>query len=196
VYGIATAGGHRGQTDFNWRAKGLIFSMAATLAAATAGFALGWGGGQIPESVRVTGASIAALGLLGLGLAVLLGRTRRLLERNCETPQSWLEYGPVGWAIVNGAALGVGFTSRIGFVAWYAVPVACIGFGDPLLGAVIFGAYGGGRGFSVWLWLVMLKRSRKADPVRSVLEASGTAKRVGAIQLVTMSAAAIVVVGA
>ena len=81
-----------------------------------------------------------------------------MIEINRETSQALLELGPIRWSVVNGAALGVGFVSRIGFAAWYAIPLTAVGFGDPLLGSLVFGAYGAARGLAVWPIFLFMRR--------------------------------------
>jgi hypothetical protein len=198
VFGIATAGGRRGQTDLDWRAKAALFSLAALIAGASCGAALGALGALLPGQSRVTGASVAALSLAGVGLAQLRpGSRHRLWERDCETAQAWLRHGAVRWAIMNGAALGSGFGSRIGFVSWYAVPLAALAFGSPALGALIYGLYGGVRGFAVWLWIARLRRAGpdREDVLEAILELNGPGKRLSAALLVSLATATVVAAG-
>lgn len=198
MFGIATTGGRRGQSDLDWRVKAGLFSLSALTAGVACGATLGGLGGLLSEQIRITLGSVAALVLAGVGLAQLRPASSfRLLERNCETAQGWLQLGPVWWAIVNGAALGSGFLSRIGFVSWYAVPLASLAFGSPLIGALVYGLYGGVRGFAVWLWLAGLRRTRprRGDPPEAVLELGGQGKPLSAALLVTLATATIVVAG-
>jgi hypothetical protein len=198
MFGIATAGGHRGQTNLDWRFKALIFSVAASVGGAVTGGSLGWLSATIPERSRVTIASVAAVVLGGIALWHLSGERARMLERDCETAQRWLELGPARWALLNGAALGSGFLSRIGVVSYYALPVACVGFGDPVLGAVVFGTYGIARGFAVWPWLAAL---RFGDGIahdtlaESLFRRHTLAKRVGAFVLLVISTVTVVIAG-
>lgn len=126
--------------------------------------------------------SLAAVMLVPLGILHLTSGRHRLIQRNCETAQQWMELGPIRWAVVNGSALGVGFMSRIGFLAWYLVPLASFGFGDPALGAVIFGAYGGTRGLAVWAWLWALRGTdpEQPDPVDRVIDLNAGATKASA----------------
>lgn len=68
-----------------------------------------------------------------------------------ETPQRWVHFGALGWAVRNGLALGYGATSRIGFWSWYAVPLGALLGGDPVAGALVYGGYGLTRGGAAWL---------------------------------------------
>jgi hypothetical protein len=91
---------------------------------------------------------LAVLAATLLGLAAVGGRelvSRRLVpppQLDRETAVGWLELGPYRWAVRNGAALGLGATSRLGYWLWYLVPVGAFAAGTPLLGAVVYGAYG------------------------------------------------------
>jgi len=157
---------------------------------------LGLAGAQIPLNWRVTGGSLAAVGLLALGLQHLFGERPRLIEINRETSQALLELGPIRWSVVNGAALGVGFVSRIGFAAWYAIPLTALGFGDPLLGSLVFGAYGAARGLAVWPIFLFMRRGLTHSRIAEGLFAAGPGSRqVGAGCLVALASAAIVIVG-
>lgn len=85
--------------------------------------------------------SIAVLGGLLLGLASVVRRIP-LPQLNRETEQALLHRGPLQWAALNGALLGLGFTSRIGFWTWYLIPLACLTSGSSRAGLVIWGIYG------------------------------------------------------
>lgn len=153
---------------------------------------------MVPRQARLTTVSLLALGLVAVGLWHLLGRAPRLLQRDCETAQQWMELNPIRWAVTNGGALGVGFLSRIGLVSFYAVPVACFGFGDPLAGALVFGAYGFARGFAVWGWFLIMnvRRGVAQDHIADRLfEWQYAAKRLSGALLVGTALAATVIVG-
>lgn len=153
IFGITASGGRRGQSRLDWRIKTIVFALASILSAAIVGALLGLLGGLVPTEARSAVGALAALSLAVIGIAYLTGRYRDMVQRNCETAQGWLDRGPLHWSIRNGAALGVGFMSRLGFVSWYVIPVACFLYGDPVLGAVLFGLYGGTRGFAPVVWL-------------------------------------------
>jgi hypothetical protein len=63
------------------------------------------------------------------------------------------------WAARNGLAMGTGFTTRIGFWLWYAVPVSALLSASVLEGAAIYGAYALVRGSSPLLLIPNLRRS-------------------------------------
>ena len=163
-----------------------------------AGAGLGLLGSLLGEQARASLVSLAALGLLGIGLWHLYGTRPRMAQRDCETAQEWMDRGPIRWALANGGSLGTGFLSRIGFVVWYAVPVACVGFGDPAAGAVIFGLYGATRGFAVWLWFLALNvvpGLTQPALAERLFDWNAGARRLSAGMLVVLGALATVVVG-
>lgn len=198
MFGIATAGGRRGQGNLDWRVKALLFSLAALSAGAACGAVLGLLGSLVGERERIVATSLVAVAFAAAGLAQLRPRSSHWLpQRDCETAQGWLRYGAVGWAVLNGGALGTGFLSRIGFISWYAVPLASVAFGSAALGALIYGAYGGVRGFAVWFWLAWLRRSKSGhgDPAAAILRLDAPGKRLSAALVVMLGTATAVVVG-
>lgn len=118
IFGITASGGRRGQSNLDWRIKTIAFSLSSTISAGIAGAALGGVGGLLPAEARIGVGALAALVLAVVGLGYLTGWYHGMIQRNCETAQSWLERGALPWAVRNGAALGVGFMSRLGFVSW------------------------------------------------------------------------------
>lgn len=98
--------------------------------------------GQTATALISTLTALALIALWVSGLA--LGR-RVVPQIDRETSQRLLDRRPVVWATLNGALLGVGFTSRIGFVIWYVVPIAAFASREPLAGSLIFGSYGMAR---------------------------------------------------
>lgn len=198
MLGIATSGGHRGQTHLDWRLKALIFMLAATASGLACGALLAWLGGYLPAGTRVTGGSLAAVALLLVGLWHLAAQSPRMLERECQTAQSWLERGAVGWAVSNGLALGSGFYSRIGFVSWYAVPLTAVGFGDPVVGALVFGTYAATRGAAAGVWILLewfFGDPNRRDLADRILAWNAPARPLSAALLVAFAMAAIVIVG-
>jgi hypothetical protein len=65
-----------------------------------------------------------------------------VLQRDVETPQGLMSAGPIVWAAGNGALLGVAVTSRIGFWAWYVLPLGLLYLARPDWGLLIGGTYG------------------------------------------------------
>lgn len=121
-----------------WWLTGLVTIAAAALAGAAAGAVLGVVGSLMPLDVRV---SIGLVGALLLAPASVVRRIP-LPQLTRETEQALLHRGPLQWATLNGALLGLGFTSRIGFWTWYFIPLACLTSGSSWVGALIWGSYG------------------------------------------------------
>lgn len=114
-------------------------------------------------NTRIGSASLFAVVAVVVGVMDLSGRGLGLLQYNRETPRRWLYGRPLRWAMFNGAMLGAGFTSRIGFWLWYVVPISALLSGTPPIGAFIYGCYGLVRGWSVWLQLVGMMRQGADD---------------------------------
>lgn len=113
-----------------------------------------------------------------MGLGSLSGHARRPLQCDRETPKEWVWRGPVVWPLLNGAALGFGATTRLGFWLWYAIPGGAFLMGDPTVGAAIWGAYGFTRTSSaVVLWYGHAFRS-DSDKERWIQRIAGTATTV------------------
>lgn len=187
---------YRRQDGAGWKAKTTAYTAAASIAAACAGSVLGLVGTQLSLPGRAAIASLLAL--LGLAAGVLdLGSSRLpLLQCDRETPQSWMRFGALRWAAVNGAMLGLGFTSRIGFWLWYVVPTGSLLLGDPWLGAAIYGLYGFVRSGAVWLLVLgKLNRVGRGEPSDWLVMQYWRARTVAAAQLVVLAAATVVIVG-
>lgn len=146
---------HRNQAGSSWVTKAVTYSVAATVAGAATGALLGAVGAVMPFSARVAISSVLALIAIAIGFMELGPRPRRVPQCDVETPQRWMNAGPLRWATLNGAALGIGATSRIGFWLWYAIPLGALLLGDPVLGALIYGLYGLVRGWAVWAFLLL-----------------------------------------
>lgn len=125
-----------------WWQKALISIGSSTVAATLIGLLLGTVGAAASYSVRTSILLVLAwFGIVLVAVELLSGR-RLLPQRDRETSQRLLHYGPILWAIYNGALLGVGFVSRLGTWLWFTVPVFSFASGSPYAGAAIFGLYG------------------------------------------------------
>jgi hypothetical protein len=142
IYVIRVRGVHRGRSfGTGWRAKALIFFLSAVLAAALVGALLGALGAALSASTRhwlLLGGSLLGA---ALGGAELLGRRVWLLQRDRETNQSWMRYGAIVNSAANGIAIGVGFSTRIGYWLWYVLPVVAVFYGSWKVGVVLFVVY-------------------------------------------------------
>lgn len=195
--GIATPGGRRNHSELDWRIKALLFTISGALGGAVVGLVLGWLGDLVGTPLRLAIASVLALLLLSISVADLTWKRIRPLERDRETSQAWLHLGAVRWAVLNGFALGMGFTSRIGFIAWYFIPFACFAAGSPTLGAIIFGCYGLARGAAVWLWFAVMniKKIGQDEVAEPLFARKYIARKVSSYVLATSAMASIVIVG-
>lgn len=71
-----------------------------------------------------------------------------------DSPQRWIHTGAGRWALSNGAALGIGAGSRLGFWLWYVIPLASFLSGSVAAGAAMWGTYGLVRGAAAWVMLL------------------------------------------
>ena len=137
--------------------------MAFTAASVIAGFVMGGLLGELGTAMSPEGRStlLFALAVAGVGVAgaQLVGYRFGPPQKNRETPKAWIYHGAARWALLNGVALGLGFTSRIGFWLWYVVPVTAFLSADPVVGASAYGTYAFLRTGGVWL---IVPASRKA----------------------------------
>ncbi|WP_214416057.1 hypothetical protein [Sphaerisporangium fuscum] len=107
----------------------LLFSAAG--AAALTGAVLGLLGSALEPGMRAL-LALAAVSAVAVGAAVRPVPWQ--LDR--ETDTRWLGYNDWRTAAYNGFALGLGFTTRIGFWLFYLVPLTAFAVADPLLGAL------------------------------------------------------------
>ncbi|MGH3072107.1 MAG: hypothetical protein ACRDNB_07535 [Gaiellaceae bacterium] len=152
----------RSVEKYDWRRTALTFTLAGAVSAMFTGGILGVVGGSIPESARQQTAT--GLALIGVAIAIVELVRRRpvwLPQRSRETPKRWLARSAAIWALLNGAALGVGATSRIGFWLWYVVPLSALLSGSVVFGAAIYGAYGLVRASGVWVLLLAPETRRR-----------------------------------
>ena len=185
---------HRNQAGNNWVGTSLLFSSSSLLAGIIAGAALGALGSVIPVPARVAGASVLSVAAVVAGVLSLVGRTH-VLQCNRETPQRWVRAGPVCWALRNGATLGVGATTRIGFWLWYAVPLGALFLAHPVWGALVYGIYAGTRGMAVWGILLVLA-PRYGESYASWLLTHGSVARMAtAGYLIVLGVVGVLVVG-
>jgi hypothetical protein len=179
----------RNQGGSSWIVKALVYAAAAGVAGAVAGLTTGVVGGLLPRDVRIATATLVATVAAVLAAAELAGRRVRVVQFDRETPQRWLHSGAIAWATMNGAALGTGAGSRLGFWLWYAMPLAGLLSGDPLVGAAVWGAYGFARAAAAGVMIVAARRRGGVDAVGLWLARhNGTARRVAAAELAVLAA--------
>lgn len=111
-----------------------MFVVSAAAAGSALGALLGAIGALIPEGVRWACVTLLTLSASYVGARELLGRQFLPWQRNRETPRVWLDQSSMWWAAKNGAALGVGVTSRVGFWVFYVVPLGVVFIGEQVWG--------------------------------------------------------------
>lgn len=185
----------RNQDGGRWWGKALVYALSSALAGLTLGTALGAAGSGLSSAGRIAAASALALVAIAVGSSELVGHPIWLPQRDRETPQRWIHAGALRWAIRNGATLGVGATSRIGFWLWYAIPVGAILLARPEAGAAIYGTYGATRGLAAWGVLLGLQRLIGPEWAHWLLTHKPAARRIAASQLIALGTAVAVTVG-
>jgi len=194
VYLIMSSAGSRNQGNRSWYVKAIAFFVASTSAALSFGLILGMIGSLFRSETRAAAASLGAVGAIIVGAADILGRGIRLPQVDRETAQRMMHWGAIRGAVANGALLGMGFVSRIGFWLWYVVPMTALLAGDPLVGAIVYGCYGFTRGIApLPLGARVLKNGGGAASLRWILDTRQHLHRLAAAQL--MVAGVVVAVG-
>jgi hypothetical protein len=194
--GVVGSGVHRNVESYDWRRTAVVFTLAAAVSAAFVGGLLGALGSSIPDAARRHAAT--GLAVIGIAIAVIELARRRpiwLPHRSRETPKRWLGRRPASWAILNGAALGVGATSRIEFWLWYVVPLGALLSGSVLFGAALYGVYGLARASGVWVLLLAPEtRTRGLDVIAlRVVRRIPEARLVARVQLLVVCALIVIV---
>ena len=169
---------------FGARARIAFYVGAGFTTAALAGALLGLAGSALSAQARGGIAAVAAALAIVVGLLDLVGLPVPLFQIDRETPYRWKEKGPVGWALRNGAALGLGAGTRLGFWLWYVIPVGALLCASPALGAAGYGAYGLTRTLAV-AGMLSLYRRGAASPT-AVLRFSTDARLIAAAQLLAV----------
>jgi|SRR5579859_333965 len=187
VYVIGNPAVPRGRRRRPWWVRASMFTAAATLTGGTLGAMLGATGTLLGEPTRgQVAAAFAAVGLTA-GALELVGRKVPLLQFNRETAPNRTS-GALAWAARNGVALGSGVATRIGFAAWYIVPVSALLLGNTVFGATIYGIYAFARGSAPWI--LILSSHRTQQSVRYSLVRKWTVAR-RASGAVTLTAAVV-----
>ncbi|SRR6266540_3184344 len=188
VYVIMSSDVDRNQGGRSWITKGITFSISSALAATATGAVLGGIGTLIPIDVRIGLATVLAVPAVALGLIELTQRSVPVPQRDRETSQRWMQSGALRGAARNGLALGLGFSTRIGFWLWYAIPTGAVLTGDWRVGAALYGTYGVARGLAPWEIVgagrvIRRMRNRETDLGWWLVERGGVARGVAAAQL-------------
>jgi hypothetical protein len=129
---------------------GAVLLGSAVIAGLLTGGVLGLAGAALDPVTRWVLAGLAAV-------AVLCGASAQVFpwQLNRETHRRWLEYEDWRTAATNGFALGLGFTTRIGFWLFYLVLLSAFVVADPMVSAVGYAVFAVSRvGGSILLWIV------------------------------------------
>jgi hypothetical protein len=186
----------RNQHSQGWKTKLTVYVVSATMVAGASGAILGFLGSLLPADARIGIATVLGLVAVALGLLEALGPRIVLLQCNRETPQAWVARGPLRWALLNGAALGFGGGTRLGFWLWYAIPIGAFLFGTPAVGALVYGAFGATRTAAAGLLMEIGHRQDDFHVVTDWLfTAAPLARLLAACVLLTVGLTIIVGVG-
>lgn len=115
---------------------GMVLLTAGVVSAVGFGFILGAFGSMLDLLSR----RVLIVGALAVLLVAVLIR-RRPWQLDRETAATWLTYRDWRTAALNGASLGLGFTTRLGVWLYYILPLAAIAVAEPITGAMILGTY-------------------------------------------------------
>lgn len=141
------------------------------------------------------GTALAIAGA-GVGVAGLRGRALRPLQCNRETPQRWVHEGRLHWALKNGAALGVGAGTRLGFALWYVIPSGALLSGSAVASAALYGLYGLTRATGAGAIWLAASRKGDFDPLLDWLSAhQHRARTITSAYLAVAGAATFVIIG-
>lgn len=195
VFGITSSAVERNQAGKSWVGKAIVYSLVSSLSGIMAGALLGAAGGILSFDHRIAIASLLGIIAIVLGSMELGGRRVRLPQLDHETPQSWLNAGPLRWAARNGFTLGFGAISRIGFPLWYAIPVGAFLFARPELGAAIYGTYSTIRGMAVWVLILGASHWLGEDYSSWLIKCARETRILAAAQFVLLGTIVTVAVG-
>lgn len=167
-----------------------VLTLAALASSITSGVVLGFIGRRVVDLDRFG----MVAGMTGIciffGAVSLLGIRRHIPQFDRETSPPWTMSGPYQWAFIDGAMLGLGWATRIQYAVWYVIPIAAFLYADPLVGAVIYGAYGVGRMWGTWLIPILRRRTYESDSVfvSRLLAAISRANSICGIASITVGA--------
>jgi hypothetical protein len=153
----------------------LAYVIGGAGAGIAAGAILGLLGSAASDVVRAGAAVITAVVGIAVGAVELTGRRVPMIQHDRETPFYWKHTGAIGWALRQGAALGFGARTRLGFWLWYVIPVGALISASPLLGAAGYGLYGFTRTVSV-TGILSLQGLRDISGVK-IMEFNSDARR-------------------
>jgi hypothetical protein len=128
----------------------IVLLGSAVVGGLLTGSALGLLGAAFGPATRLALVGLAAVALLGGALSQVPP-----WQLNRETNRRWLEYENWRTAALNGFALGLGFTTRLGFWLFYVVLLSAFAVADPVVSALGYAAFAVSRvGGSLLLWII------------------------------------------
>jgi hypothetical protein len=175
------------------RTRILAYVIGGLVAGLAAGAILGLLGSAFSDAIRAAAAVVLALVVIIVGTVELTGLRVPMIQVDRETPFNWRHAGPIGWALRQGAAIGFGARTRLGFWLWYVIPIGAFISASPLLGAVGYGLYAFTRTVSV-TGIVSLQNLRDMSGVR-IMEFKSDARVITNVQLIIIGLATLVVAG-
>ncbi len=123
----------------------VIFTVTAIVVAAAVGAAAGGIGSLLPSSRPLLFIAIGLIVAAALREAGVLRYPIPVLRR--QVPEPWRRVLPLPlWTSGYGAILGVGFGTYQLVATYWAVVIAALAVGDPMIGAIALGAFGLTRG--------------------------------------------------
>jgi hypothetical protein len=157
------------RTRQTWWVRGLAFTTSSFIASSATGAGIGYLGGSVEAPARGVVSVALAVAVAAVGTRETTGTMQRLPQRARETSRRQLWVGALFRAAVhNGLSLGFGGGTRIGFAVWYFVPAGAFLLANPVLGALVYGAYGLTRGSAPWI-IVAAVELRSFDIGRSLV---------------------------
>jgi hypothetical protein len=147
-----------------------VYTAAGAASSMLVGAALGYLGlsvgtaqaGAAGVAVAIGVATVAAVRELGVAPVPLVQLKR-------QTPGNWGLFGQTTAAALWGFDLGLFATTWLTFAGAWLVPVLAVVSGSPAFGAVLFGAYWGGRALSVWVAPALMTRATDTVPLMDAL---------------------------
>lgn len=169
----------------HWTTRAALFTVSGVVTATISGGVLGLAGSLIDLPLRSAVTLLGATAAVVLACRHLLGHSSAPVQCNRETPQGWLRYGEIAWSLANGAALGMGATTRLGFWLWYVVPFASLMSASAVSGATIYGLYALARCGAAWPLSILVQTGRIDQPNLTIalLRRAGFARAISTAEL-------------
>ena len=132
-----------------WAAAVTLHALAATIAAAAFGGALGWLGGVLGAPFGRAGTVLVVVAAAAYAAAALARLAVPIPALRRQVPDWWRTYfPPLVTATLYGAGLGIGFFTFLATGALVVVALAAFLGGSAWEGALVVGAFGAARGLT------------------------------------------------